>query len=85
MNSFHLVIATSDGAAFDDTAAILSLRGTEGDLAVMAGHIPLITAVKAGKCRITLPDGTEKEGAVDGGLLMTSPEKTILLSESFHW
>ncbi len=85
MNTFHLVIASSDGNLFDGDALSISLRGAEGDLAVMAGHIPLITSVKPGECRVTLPDGTEKAGTSDGGLLTVSPEKTVLLSGSFQW
>lgn len=85
MNTFHLVIASPDGNFFDGEAVSLSLRGTEGDLAVMAGHIPLITSVRAGECRLLLPDGTEKSGRADGGLLTVTPEKTVLLSGSFHW
>lgn len=85
MNTFHLVISTSDGNLFDGDAVSISLRGAEGDLAVMAGHIPLITPVKAGECRLTLADGSSRAGTLDGGLLMTSAEKTVLLSESFQW
>ena len=85
MNTFHLVISTPDGNLFDGDAAVLSLRGSEGDLAVMAGHIPFITSVKPGKCCVTLEDGNTKEGYSEGGLLTVSAESTILLSGSFHW
>lgn len=85
MNTFHLVISTPDGNLFDGDAAVLSLRGSEGDLAVMAGHIPFITSVKPGKCCVTLEDGNTKEGYSEGGLLTVSAESTIFLSGSFHW
>ena len=51
MNTYKLVVSTPDGSVFDDEATTLVVRGTEGELAVMAGHIPFITAVKPGKCR----------------------------------
>lgn len=82
MNTFNLVISSSDGDFFDGEAVMLSLRGVEGDIAVMAGHISLVTAVKPGKFRLTLPNGTVKEGSLESGLLMTAPERTILLSDS---
>ena len=85
MNTFHLVISTPDGNLFDGEAAILSLRGAEGDLAIMAGHIPFITSVQPGPCKVTLEDGSVREGATEGGLLTVSAESTILLSGSFHW
>jgi F0F1-type ATP synthase epsilon subunit len=85
MNTFHLVISTPDGNLFDEDAEVLSLRGAEGDLAIMAGHIPFITSVKPGTCSVTLADGSKKEGHTEGGLLTVSADTTILLSGSFHW
>ena len=43
MKSFRLTISSPDGNCFDGDAVFLSLRGSEGDLAVMAGHIPFIS------------------------------------------
>ena len=85
MNTFHLVISTPDGNAFDGDAAMLSLRGAEGDLAVMAGHIPFITSVQPGKCKVTAEDESIREGVVSTGLLTVSEEAVILLANSFTW
>ena len=85
MSTFDLVISTPDGNKFNEQAAMLSVRGSEGDFAVMAGHIPFITAVKPCDCVIVLPDGSEKRGTVDGGLLTVSADKTTLLSGTFAW
>ena len=76
MNTIHLIIASPDGNLFDGKAISLSVRGTDGDLAVLAGHIPFITLVKPCKCRIELPDGNEKTGFTEGGLLSVSDETT---------
>ena len=54
MKTFPLTIASPDGNLFDQPVVRLILRGTEGDLAVMAGHIPFITAVRPGDCRVEL-------------------------------
>ena len=35
-------------------------RAAEGDLAILPGHIPLMTTVQPGLCRILLPEGGEK-------------------------
>lgn len=85
MNTFKLKILSPDGPVFEDEAAILSVRGIEGDLAVMAGHIPFITSIVKGSCKIELADGSEKIGETDGGLLTVSKEKTVFLSDSFKW
>ena len=83
MNTFHLIISSPDGSKFDGDAVMLSLRGTEGDLAVMAGHIPFVTAVKKGRCDITLEDETVIHATLDGGLLNVAKDCVTLLSSSF--
>ena len=85
MKTFPLTIASPDGNLFDQPVVWLILRGTEGDLAVMAGHIPFITAVRPGDCRVDLEDGSEKLGRLDGGLLTVAEERVTLLSGSFVW
>lgn len=85
MNTFYLKISSSDGNLFEGEAVNLSLRGSEGDLAIMFGHISFITTVKPGDCRIELPDGTVKTGNTSGGLLTVSDNKVIFLSGNFKW
>lgn len=85
MNTFKLTVSSPDGNKFNGDADMLTVRGIEGDLAVMAGHIPFITTLKPCDCTIYLPDGTEKVGSVDGGLLTVSDKSVTLLSGSFNW
>ena len=85
MNTYKLIISSPDGNIFEGEAVKLSVRGTEGDLAVMAGHIPFITAVRECDCKIEFEDGTEKIGHTLGGLLNVSKESVIMLSDCFNW
>ena len=85
MNTYKLVVSTPDGIVFDDDATTLIVRGTEGELAVMAGHMPFITAVKPGKCKIVLADEKEKLATIGGGILTVQGEKTTLLCSDFNW
>lgn len=85
MNKFRLTISSPDSNIFQGDAVKLSVRGIEGDLAVMAGHIPFITAVKECDCKIELEDETEKIGHTDGGLLNVAKDEVILLSDCFKW
>ena len=85
MNTYKLTVATPDGNRFEGEVIGLFLRGAEGDLAILAGHVPFITSVKAGQCRIHLPDDDEKSATVDGGLLTVTADRVTLLSGSFAW
>ena len=85
MNTYNLVISTPDGSVLDQQAIVLIVRGSEGELAVMAGHIPFITAVKPGECKIVLPDDSEKTAQIGGGILTVQNDKTTLLCSDFKW
>ncbi len=85
MKAYKLTISSPDGSIFEGEVLRIILRGANGDLAVMAGHIPFITSVSPCDVRVLLEDETEKIGYADGGLLTVSEEKAILLSSSFIW
>ena len=85
MRTFPLKIASPDGELFKGDAVKLSVRGTEGELAVMAGHIPFVTSVKPCECRILLSDGSERTATTGGGMLNVANDKVLFLSGSFKW
>lgn len=85
MSTYPLIISSPDGHIFKGEVVKLILRGAAGDLAVLAGHIPFVTSVSPGDCRVEFPDGTEKVGHTDGGILSVTKENTTLLSGSFQW
>lgn len=85
MNTYKLIISTPDGSVFDGDANGLFVRGTEGELAVLAGHIPFITAVRPCECKVLLPDENEKVATIGGGILTVQNDKTTLLCSDFKW
>lgn len=85
MRTFRFVIATPDGNLYDGEIVKISLRGTEGDLAVMANHTPFVTSVKPCRCQMELDDGTKKSFDVERGLLSVSSENVTLMSGSAKW
>ena len=85
MRSYRLRISSPNGDLFNGDVVKLCVRGTEGDLAVMAGHIPFVSYVKPCDCKLELEDGSERIGKLGGGLLTVSKEQVILLSGDFTW
>ena len=85
MSSYLLKISSPNGDLFCGNVTKLCVRGTEGELAVMAGHIPFVSYVKPCECKIELEDGSERFGLIQGGLLTVSKEQVILLSGEFSW
>ena len=85
MKTFALKITSPEGDLFSGEAVKLSLRGTEGEFAVMAGHVPFATAIVPCKCKIELENGEERCAQTDGGLITVTSEKVLFLSGSFAW
>ena len=85
MRTYPLLISSPDGDLYRGGAQMLIVRGTEGDLAVMAGHVPFVTAVKKGRCVVETEDGTRREGLIEAGLLSVDREKTTVLTSAVHW
>ena len=80
MKPFSLTLSTPSGNVFQGQVVMLSVRGIAGELAVMAGHIPFCTAIKAGVCKIAFPDDTDRKIVTDGGLLSVTEQGATLLS-----
>ncbi len=79
MSTFSLKISTPDGLRYDGEAERIVVRGELGDLAVLAGHIPMMTTIRPGICRVGLPDGTLRSGRTGGGILTVGKDRVIAL------
>ena len=85
MKTFPLQITSLDGNLFAGDVVKLSLRGTEGEFAIMAGHIPFVTSVISAPIFIHLEDGEERHAHSEGGILTVGADKTILISGTFKF
>ena len=85
MNTFKLTVSSPDGNKFEGQVKKLDVRGTEGELAIMAGHIPFVTSLVKAPVTILLEDETEKKALSDGGLLTVGTDSVTLLSGSFEF
>ena len=82
MNTFLLKLSSPDGDVFCEEVLSISLRGTEGEFAIMAEHIPFVTTVKPCEFKIQLDNDTVKEGKTDGGIVTVSKKIGTFLSGS---
>ena len=85
MKSFRLTVSSPDGNKFDGDVVKLDVRGSEGELAIMAGHVPFVTSVVAGKVVLHFEDGDERHAHSEGGILTVGADKTILMSGTFKF
>ncbi len=85
MKIFNLTISSPDGNIFEGEISKLDVRGVEGELAVMAGHVPFVTSIVKAPCTLWFEDGTQKTATTDGGLLTVSSDSVILIAGSFKF
>ncbi len=85
MNTFHLTVSSPDGNKFDGEVFKLDVRGVEGELAIMAGHIPFITSVIKAPCTVWLDEDKKKTAVSDGGLLTVDTDRVTFISGSFEF
>ena len=85
MKTFKLTISSPDGNIFEGEVYKLDVRGVEGELAIMAGHIPFVTAIKDAPCTLWLDDESKKEATAHGGLLTVGNDGATLISGSFKF
>lgn len=82
MRTYPLTVSSPDGILLAEEVCKLVVRGAEGDLAVMAGHVPLITTVKPCDGSITLANEKVLDFHIESGILAVYEQgRTVLIVE----
>lgn len=85
MSTFHLTVSSPDGNKFDGEVFKFDVRGVEGELAIMAGHIPFVTSVIKAPCTVWFDEDKKKKAVSDGGLLTVDTDRVTFISGSFEF
>lgn len=74
-------LVTPERLLFSESAEMVTIPGREGDMGVMAGHMPLISTLRPGT--ITVSGGANGDEAyfVAGGFAEVTAEKVTVLAE----
>ncbi len=83
MKTFKLTVSTPKGNVYEDSITMLSVRGVEGSLAIMANHIPFITSTRDADVKILDKNGEEIVASATAGILTVTKEGTTLLCGTF--
>jgi F-type H+-transporting ATPase subunit epsilon len=80
MATFRLEIATPEKRLFDADVEAVTLPVAQGEIQILAGHIPLLTRLVAGPVDVLLPDGHVEYLALGDGFARVTPSHVALLS-----
>ena len=85
MSAFTLHVVTPEREVFEGEVARLSIRTTEGDIGILRGHTNLVSPIGVGPIKLVFEDGTERIGAVAGGFISVTEEKTTVVAATLEW
>lgn len=82
--TFRIEVISPERVFYEGEADMIELTTSEGEIGILAGHIPLTTIVVPGVLRIM--NGSEKkEAALHEGFMEILEDKVIILAESCEW
>ncbi|GBU09269.1 F0F1 ATP synthase subunit epsilon [Gammaproteobacteria bacterium] len=82
MNTLKISIVSQEKSLFSGIATAVSATGATGELGILPGHTPLLTALSPGQVRVTLESGKEELFWVSGGILEVQPNQVIVLADA---
>jgi F-type H+-transporting ATPase subunit epsilon len=84
-NPFRVEIVSVEAELWSGEGEQVFARTTEGELAVLAGHEPLLGQLKApSRVRVKTPGGGEVAYDVAGGFLSVTTDTVTILAEEAH-
>lgn len=77
----HLDIVSAERQIFSGLVEMVVATGELGEIGLTPGHAPLITVLKPGEIRVTLPGGEQDIYYVQGGMLEVQPHCISVLAD----
>jgi F-type H+-transporting ATPase subunit epsilon len=81
MATFHFDLVSPEKLAFSGEVDQVDVPGVEGDFGVLAGHAPVVAAVRPGILTITTGGGSHQKIIVLGGLAEVSENGLTVLAD----
>ncbi len=77
----QLDVVSAEERIFSGLVESIQVTGSEGELGILPGHIPLLTGIKPGMVRIVKQFGEEHLIYVAGGVLEVQPHTVTVLAD----
>lgn len=83
MNTLDVSIVTPNGEAYNaKEASMVVLNTTNGQLGIMANHVPMVASLKIGPLKVIFPDNREESLAVSEGFVETHKDKITVIVQT---
>lgn len=81
MAELHVELVAANGKIWEGSARQVNVRGVEGALGILPGHVPMLTALAAGEVAID-GEGGGKTIEVEGGFLSVDRDRVTIVTDS---
>lgn len=78
----QLNIVSAEREIFSGIVEMVVATAQLGEIGITPGHAPLLTVLKPGEIRVTLPGGKEEVYYVSGGMLEVQPYYVTVLADT---
>lgn len=83
-STFRLQIVTPDRMFYDDEVEMVIVKTVDGEMGIMAKHIPIVAPLVIGTIKIT-KDGVAKKAAICEGFIQVDKECIRVIVDSAEW
>lgn len=83
--TFLLEIVTPERVFFTGQVEMVVLKTPQGELGILAGHMPLVCAVDVGTTRIKKDSGEWVEAVLNEGFMQVTQEKAVIFTDTAEW
>ncbi len=85
MKPYKLKIVTPEKIFFDGETEQITIRTTEGDIGILAGHINYVCNIAAGPLKVKQESGEYRAAALSEGILKVSEDGVTVLASTAEW
>ena len=82
---FNLMVVTPEREFFNGEVVYVSVQSIAGSLGVMAGHVPMVSALDVGALEIHTDEHTKRTAFHSEGFIEVRPECVYILSQACEW
>jgi F-type H+-transporting ATPase subunit epsilon len=82
---FNLSVVTPEREFFTGEAIYVSVQSIAGSLGVMAGHVPMVSALDVGALVIQTDEHTSRMAFHSEGFIEVRPDCVYILSQACEW
>lgn len=85
MKPFNLMVLTPEREFFSGEAVYVSVQSIAGSVGILAGHIPMVSALDVGALVIQTDEHTTRTAFHSEGFIEVRPDCVYILSQACEW